>query len=68
MRKLKNETEVNHAGLEGHVRVPRVLKFSRIYDFFVLIPAFLLLSQEPISLTLLSSFLQKNGKTCLRVP
>lgn len=55
-------------GLEGHVRVLRVLKCSIIYDFFVLTPAFLLVSQEPISLPLSSTFLQKNGKTCLSVP
>lgn len=53
-------------GLEGRVRVRRVLTLSRFCDFFVLTPAFLLLFQETIPLTLASSFFQKNGKTCPR--
>lgn len=46
-------------GLEGHFGVLRGLKFSGFYDVFLLTFAFLLLLQEPISLTLLSSFLPK---------
>lgn len=47
-------------GLGGHISVPRVLKFSRVFYFFVLTSAFLLLPQELISLTLLHSFLSKD--------
>lgn len=45
-------------GLEGHVRVLRYLTFSWFYDFFVLTSA-VLLSKDPVPLTLLSSFLSK---------